>query len=161
MSIWSDIANVEQKVVNFIKGIPQEGQDILSATNKFLNIVKVLSTSATAQTIIDIAEAFFPASTGIINGVEAVLAELLGLTAETPGQLLLQAAQKANAMTGIAKVTALGNIATVIASTANDLTKGTLTPQQIASVVQLVHNPAVLDTSAPVKTEQASPNVTA
>lgn len=141
MSIFTDIENV---VVDFFRKVPQEAQDVLTASNKFLNTVKVLSTSATGQTIIDLVEAFFPGVAGIVTGAEAILATLLGLTAETPGQLLLQATQKAASLTGTAKVAAFSNIATAIAATANDLKGGSLTPQQIISSNQLVHDPNVL-----------------
>ena len=147
MSIFSDIENIEQKVVGWFKSVPKEAQDVLTATNNFLNVVKNLSTSATGETIITLAEAFFPAVTGLVSGAEAILADLTGLTAETPGQLLLTAAQKAASLTGASQVAAYTNIATAIASTANSAVKGNLTPQQIVSVIQLVHNPNTLGTT--------------
>lgn len=147
MNIFQDLETIGQNILNFFKKVPQEAQDILTDTNKFLNIVKVISTSAPAQTVIDLAEAFFPGVAGLVNGAEAILEKLLGLTAGTPGQLLLQATQKAQSLTGAAKVAAFSNIATAIASTANDLKGGTLTPQQIISSNQLVHDPTILGTS--------------
>lgn len=146
-NIFTDIENIEQKVVNFFKGVPQDAQVILSASNKFLNTIKVLSTSATGQTIIDLAEAFFPSVTAIVTGAEALLSQLLGITAETPGQLLLQASQKAAALTGDAKIVAFSNIATAVSTAANAATQGTLTTQQILSVNQVVHAPDVLSTA--------------
>jgi len=152
------MANIFQTIENTIAGwfskAPQEVQDVLTATNKFLNTVKVLSTSATGQTIIDLAEAFFPAATGIVSGAETILSDLLGITSENPGQLLLQAAQKAASLTGAAQVAAYSNLATAVASAANMATGGTLTPQQIVSVQQLVHNPSVLSTPTAVTPAQ-------
>lgn len=135
---------IEQDIIGFFHKIPQEAQDVLTVSNKFLNTVKVLSTSATGQTVIDLAEAFFPAATGIVSGAEAILSKLIGFTAETPGQLLLQATQKAATLSGVAKVAAYTNIAVAVAQTANDVKGGTLTPQQIISAVQLVHSPGVM-----------------
>lgn len=143
-NIFKDIEVIGEDIVNFFHKVPQEAQDVLSASNKFLNTIKVLSTSATGQTIIDLGEAFFPAVTGVVTGAEAILGKLLNITAETPGQLLLQASQQAATLTGTAKVSAYTNIATAIASTANDAQDGTLTPQQIVSAVALVHDPGVM-----------------
>jgi hypothetical protein len=149
-NIFQDIENIGLDVASWFKKAPQEAQDILTASNKFLNTIKVLSTSAPAQTILDLAEAFFPAITGVVSGAESILSQLIGITAQTPGQLLLQASQKAASLTGAAQVAAYNNIATAIASAANDASNGTLTAQQIVSVIQLVHNPSTLGITAPV-----------
>lgn len=144
MNTFTEIETIGEDIVDFFHKVPQEAQDVLSASNKFLNTIKVLSTSATGQTIIDLGEAFFPAVTGVVTGAEAILSKLLNISSETPGQLLLQASQQAATLTGTAKVSAYTNIATAIASTANDAQGGTLTPQQIVSAVALVHDPGVM-----------------
>lgn len=160
MNILNDIELIEQKVVSFFKGnLQTDAAIVLTASNKFLNTIKVLSTSATGQTVIDLAEAFFPAITGVVNGAETVLSKLINITAETPGGLLLQEVQKAATLTGVAQVASYTNIGTAIASVANDLYKCSLTPQQIISVIQLVHSPDVLSvpTATPVISTGAIP----
>jgi hypothetical protein len=163
MSIFTDITTIEQKVVTFFKGtVETDASKVLTASNNFLNIVKTLSTSATGETIITLGEAFFPGFAGVVSGAEGILSELLGITSETPGQVLLQAAQKAGSLTGAtAKVAAFTNIATAIASAANDASKGTLTPQQIVSVLPLVHAPDVLTQVAQVVATAVTPNTSA
>jgi hypothetical protein len=144
MNIFQDIETIGADVLGFFQKAPQAAQDVLAASNKFLNTIKVLEQSAPAQTIIDLGEAFFPATTCVVAGAEAILSELLNITSETPGQVLLQATQAALGKSGVAKVAALNSIGTAIASAANSASNGTLTPQQIVGVIQLVHNPNTL-----------------
>lgn len=146
MNIFDDLKSLETKVATFLTGIPAESQTVLTKSNQFLNVVKNLVDSTPGQTVIDIAEAFIPGGTAVVSGAEAILNELTGITSETPGLVLLQATQKAaNMVTPAGKVSAFSNIATAIASAANDVAKGALTVQQIVSVNQLVHSATALD----------------